>query len=232
MWYNGDYVFYDLLFKTDFDYFVICEYDLAVNTPLTPLAHNIILSNCDFVASQCNQSDDSWEWHSEQKRWDIFERDVITTSKAYVNDIYGCFFPFICISRQAVIWLYSRRIHSAKVRSDHNGDVWPFCETFVPTELARAGFTIANLDQFVSGPVHMTTSDAYSWTAAAKSKNNFIHPVFLNDRLANKLFEHAALLKRMSGIDEVVTLTERLNRCGTETEVALLEAKIMSLQGV
>ena len=110
LWYNGDYVFYSLALNTDFDFFIVCEFDLAMNAiDLRNAVDRMIADGMDAVGSGMGKRSRGWGWHAPQTNWLRAEIAHAQSSEEF-QQVHGVFFPFVMMSRQAALHLYSRRL--------------------------------------------------------------------------------------------------------------------------
>lgn len=228
LWYNGDYPIYDIALSSNFDYFVIVEYDCFVNCDLNSMVDKFIQSGDEFVSPDFREigSSEGWIWEEHQKKSDIID------TGAGSLPVYRCFFPFVFISRTAALHLFARRLVAARARFGQDDAAWPFCESFVPTELMRAGFSCRSLDSYAGPLPYMTLFSAQSWdeVEAGNITTPFVHPVLSGQRLIDKLGFEASEREREGQGDSLEWLEAAASRNFSEYEHEQLSGKISSLQ--
>jgi hypothetical protein len=184
---NGDYPLYYLALNTSHDYFVVCEYDLVFNNiGLRAAVEKMVADGMDCVGYQLSKRSYHWGWAQNQDKWLKAELEQAKSSENY--EIYGMMFPFVFLSRSAALYLYSRRLQITHLlQTGRVAEVWPFCESFVPTELKRAGFRMAALQPYVPAGAFYDWGNLRSWPEADQSTASIIHPVLSGDRFASRL---------------------------------------------
>lgn len=223
LWYNSDYVLSHLMLNTDYDYIIMTEYDLAIkNINLQALAASMAFNGHDLVMSHLKPAEANWHYTARQQEWQNAEYP------GSPSQIFSSFFPFVFISRIAALYLFGRRIQMANLlRHGMSPTIWPYCESFVPTELNRAGFKIADLSQFYPD-LSLTYLEAKSWAEIDATDVCFVHPVHENDSFIAKLCGQA---KWVNGdrIEQAAWLKTQLHRNISSNERALLEKAIQDL---
>ncbi len=224
LWYNGDYVFYSLVLNTDYDFFLVCEYDLAMNAlDLRGVVNQMIADGMDAVGSGLGKRARGWGWHAPQTSWLRAEIAHAKSAEDF-QQVYGVFFPFVIMSRQAALHLYSRRLEMARLwRTGQVAEEWPFCESFTATELHRGGFKVADLKNYVPADrLHMTVDDVQSWQEVEASSALILHPVLDGGRFAKKVYSHGRTAARAAELSEIEWLHRQLDRRMSEDDRAAL----------
>jgi hypothetical protein len=228
LWYNGDYVFYSLALNTDFDFFIVCEYDLAFNAlDLRAVIDRMIADGMDAVGSGLGKRSRGWGWHAPQTKWVQAEIAHAKSAEDF-QQVYGVFFPFVMMSRQAALHLYSRRLEMARLwRSGQVTEEWPFCESFTATELHRGGFKVANLTEYVPADrLHMTVDNVQSWQEVERASALMLHPVLDGARFAKKVHVHGHTAARAADLSEVDWMRQQLSRDMSDEDRAALTSEI------
>jgi hypothetical protein len=228
LWHNGDYILYDLMLRTEHDHVILAEYDLAVNCDLRALAEKAAQSGVDLVIDGFGKRlPEYWIWARDQQAWDRRER-----GDAPPRPLFGSFFPFVFISRRAALWLFARRIANARLRETHpgGGAPWPFCESFVPTELVAAGFAVRSLSELAPAPVQMSDREFHSWSVFDKLAFSFVHPMlsgkpFIDRAAGCALHDHAG-----DSAAQLADLRRARGRTEAPDEIAALDAAIAGLE--
>jgi len=66
IWWNGDYVLYDISLSTDFDYFIVSEYDLYLDFDLRAAVAEIVRSGAEFASLNVQPAHREWAWLASQ----------------------------------------------------------------------------------------------------------------------------------------------------------------------
>jgi hypothetical protein len=183
LWWNLDYLTYRFFSEhQEYDYCITMDYDACINMNIDDLIDQISARKIDFVAHRHIQDMNGWMWMKPHQA-------------TYPGDqIEGRLLCVTVISRAAANFLAHQRQVSAVAYSQGQMPYWPFCEVFMPTELKRAGFVLAELSEF--GDIAQ-----YGWrpayresTAAYSTEGSFVHPVLDDERLLKSLVaEHYPL---------------------------------------
>ena len=177
--YNVDYLYYSFfLAHPDFDYYVFFDYPAVVDTDLDDLIAAAERDAVDFVAEPV--SGPIADWVYAKSHWPLYPPGTLR----------GAALPLAILSKAALAFLLQRRLHLARALAD-GGFVWPFCEAFVPSELARGGFRSVPLSAY--GCV-----ESYAWwppildtALPARRRPGFIHPLLDQPRFIASSLEHA-----------------------------------------
>ena len=182
-WYNADYPLYCAIEAgLDYDYYVMLEYDVAVNCDIEALVARMAEDGVDFVGEPMGRSAEDWMWLPSCR--DAFPAPM----PVHPYTICACVF-----SRRAALHLRSRRLELA--RRYHDGDIraWPISEGFMSTELIHAGFTVRSLSSY--GPVpHLGIWPPYTERqATGMADDAFVHPVLSGQRYLGSLFRNGLM---------------------------------------
>jgi hypothetical protein len=166
LWYNGDYpLYYFFQSHPDYDYYVMIEYDVAINVDIGQMVDHAEREAIGLMA--LTKGEAVSEWPHTASCLDVY--DLAVVKKRLI-----CFSIF---SREAIAALFVRRLALSNAYREGRLQRWPYCEGFIPTELALRGFKIAEISIFGS-------TELYNWqppvveTDLAQLKNYaFIHPV-------------------------------------------------------
>jgi len=181
-WYNADYPL--LAFHAahpGYEFFIMIEFDAVVQRDLDSLAEEALQRRLDLIAFPGGQTIDEWGW--------TFTLDGLWRRDEMRNQL-------LCVSgfseRAAGHLLKARRELAARGELQH----WPFCEGFVPTALAVAGFTLENLGSFGA-------TDCYEWWPPYHERElpdlaaqSFIHPVLIGQRYVTSLLHFPNVAER------------------------------------
>lgn len=229
-WYNSDYPNYHLLYKTDYDYFLVVEYDLFTGMNLAKLCESFIKEGLDYVGPWVSwiDHDGSWIWSGVQKKFDD-ARYLATGTARHAQHNYKSFFPFCFVSRSAALSCLAGRIDDSRLFRQINAVDWPFCESFFPTHLHANGFSIETLGRF--GNISDLVFDVpKSWDEVEKQALDFAHPVFSGLQLVDKIFAYAPAAARIAGLKQVEWLKRQRGRLTTADEIRHFESKMTLLK--
>jgi hypothetical protein len=137
LWFNGDYPLYRFMeIYPDYDQYLQLEYDVAVTMPLAEFAARAKELSADFVGLTKGEPPAEWFWRE-------------SCAEAY--DAASVRHQLICLSlfsSRALRHLWRRRLELSQAYRRGALKAWPFCEGFIPTELALAGMRCVELDAF------------------------------------------------------------------------------------
>lgn len=166
LWFNGDYpLYYFYQQHNDYDYYIMTEYDVIVQRDLDDVVAQLSRDNVDLVGLSNTEAPADWPL-------------THTCLDAYAqDDIRKCLICIAMFSNRAIRRLFDRRLEMSQQWEAGLMQRWPYCEAFVPTEIAAAGFKMAELSKF--GPI-----DRYDWKPAIVETDlptlagqAFAHPV-------------------------------------------------------
>ncbi len=157
IWWNTDYPNY-LAFQRlpEYAHYVFAEYDTCANLDIDALVASVAERGIDMLTQPTRQDKQTWYWTKFHEA--VYDHDEIRGS-------LNCFSVF---SHRAMQMLMERRLADSKEHAAGRMTFWPGNEVFVATEIARAGYRTAALEEF---------GDAtnYEW-----------HPPILEDDLPGK----------------------------------------------
>lgn len=179
LWFNGDYPLYRFFeLYPDFEYYVQLEYDVVVNQPLVGIAAAMARDGVDFVGLTKGEKVSEWFW-------------LDSMLQAY--DLAEIRHQLICLSAfsaPALRHLWSARLKQSKAHQAGRLTAWPFCEGFIPTELARAGFASRELSAFGETGAYDHWPPFLETDAARMGCDDFIHPVLDEKRYIASLHKY------------------------------------------
>jgi hypothetical protein len=181
LWKNGDYALYHAAahLPKPYKFYWLIEYDVYINYADLNAFFSIFHHRTeDFIAPYFGPKPAAWMWSS-QMRW-------------LSEHVYGCFFPLLRISAPALHHCHMARLYyGCKLKElGLRGSSWPHCEAFVPTQLAKSGFSARDINEY--GHVFCDTSWFHARTAEAlrldsliftKPDQRLYHPVYPVDSL-------------------------------------------------
>ena len=208
-WQCGDYILYaaaQLLPK--YDYYWLVEPDLYFTVDITIFFNKFEAFNYDLIAVEYGKRNYNWFWYASMK-------------ELYNDNIAGCLFPFIRISKLAILFCFKKRQEYSELESIKKFD---FSKNRIFKEYANdeafVGSTLKNslnyrcismneispdeLDGFFSTAVPILSSELNE----SYLVNKIIHPVKENNEIIKKKLiilynnEHkrAYFIKRMEQI--------------------------------
>jgi hypothetical protein len=166
LWYNGDYPLYAFYNEQpDYDYYVMVEYDVAVHADLDAMVARAAREGIGFVGLTKGESVATWP-------------HTASCVGAYAaEEVRKRLICFAVFSRDALRSLFEGRLRLSRAYAEGKLDRWPFCEGYIPTELAVRGFNLGELSEFGS-------TDLYDWAPAfaeedlpSLQEHAFVHPV-------------------------------------------------------
>lgn len=166
LWYNGDYPLYHFFEEhPDYDYYVMTEYDVCVNADLDGIIDRAKQEGADLVSLTKGEPVADWV-HAE------------SCHEAYAAEqVEKRLICFAVFSRAAVRQLFAKRRALSQALRQGAIRRWPFCEGFIPTELAAGGARLMELSALGS-------TDHYDWWPPVLEDDlpdlageTFVHPV-------------------------------------------------------
>ncbi len=214
LWFNGDYPLYFFMREQGFyDYYVLLEYDVALNVEVDSLVRRVAADGIDFVGLTKGEPVREWPW-------------LDTCRDAYpLDDIQ---YKLICLSvysARAVRWLAARRLELAAQLRDGAISSWPFCEGFIATEMATAGFATAELADFVDTETYDFWPPYVEADLPEMSDRPLIHPVLDQDRYVGSLLKYKVGLSGYFNVNSM--LHRKLRRLPTPLYVKTLTNSFM-----
>ena len=165
LWFNGDYPLYYFYARHGaYDYYVMTEYDVGVQRNLDDVVDQVAGTGTDLVSVPSEEPLEPWL--------------ARTCRDAYApEEVRQCLICISVYSNRAIRRLYDRRLEMSGQQQAGQMPHWPYCEAFIPTEVARAGYKATDLSAF--GPI-----SRYKWSPAVieadlpiLSQEAFVHPV-------------------------------------------------------
>lgn len=184
LWYNADYPLYRLRSAyPDARYYIMVEFDVAINIALCKLETEIFDKGIDLVVSDLREVGPDWPWFK--------------TVNRYFDKVFQAFIPFILISGRAIDEFLKIRQHIAmKNKSIVSEDDWPFCEAFIGSAFSNIShFAFARLSEFAELPVFNAGPPLSVATPLSDRPNTLVHPVLAGDRLIKKLLMRPFVLE-------------------------------------
>jgi hypothetical protein len=136
VWYNLD-IATAALFAAHpgYAYCVAMDYDVCLNLDLGRLMQRVQNEGLDFVGHS-HPDIDAWSWAPPHR------------ARYPGGELRGALVAVTIMSRRAASFLLARRRIDALEYAQGKTAFWPFCEAFMPSELARAGFRCGELGDY------------------------------------------------------------------------------------
>jgi hypothetical protein len=166
LWYNGDYPLY-YFFNThrDYRYYVMIEYDVAINGNIDGMVDHADRHGIGLMA--LTKGEAVVEWPHTESCLDVYD----------LGDVKKRLICFSIFSREAVEALFERRLALSRLYSEGRLQRWPFCEGFIPTELAHRGFKLAEISIFGSTELYDWQPPIVETDLTRLRHHAFVHPV-------------------------------------------------------
>ena len=137
VWWNADYplYYYASLFP-DYDYYILCEYDVVINCDFEQLILSLHSGEKDIVAITSRSPLEECVYIRSAEGVYLYE------------NIKKTYFPFAIFSKKSVAFLYNKRLSLTKKYREKKIQNWPHCELFVGTEAAASNLQVAQLTEY------------------------------------------------------------------------------------
>ena len=139
LWYMGDYALYcSYLQIPHYDHYLMIEYDVHFDCNASMFCSYLVsilesyIDRFDMIGIELFQRDGVWDNYAE--------------ARLQFEKVFGAFFPFVLMSRRAIDFLLAERRKST-ARSEEQ----LFCESWVPSMLAKNNYRIADLNEIIPG---------------------------------------------------------------------------------
>ncbi len=179
LWFNGDYPLYRFQeLHPDYDYYVQLEYDVLIHQPIAALVARLQADQVDFVGLTKGDTGERWFWRG-------------TMMSAYEGA--GIRNQLICLcvfSGPALRHLWQARLAQSPLWQDGTLSAWPFCEGFIPTELASAGFRLRELSDYGTTGAYDHWPPFLEADAPGLAREDFVHPVLDEPRFIASLHKY------------------------------------------
>ena len=213
LWYNGDYPLYFFYHHyPNYKYYVMIEYDVAVHEDIDPMIAHVAREGIGFVGLTKGES--VAEWPFTASCLDVYA----------LADIKKSLICLAIFSRDAVRALFEQRLSLSREFREGRLERWPYCEGFIPTELALRGFKLAELSDLGS-------TDLYDWRPAFAEtdlaelrQHTFVHPVLDPHRYVQATLRSA--WSTTDALDPRSDLMRRLRRVPLSVNGAPLAAAL------
>ncbi|WP_152047141.1 hypothetical protein [Aureimonas psammosilenae] len=178
-WYNIDYPLY-MFAKAygGYDYYVVVEYDVGIEGSIDRIVEDMARSGYDSIGYDSGQPMKQWGYR--KSAVDFYEAHEMR------KELY-CFSVF---SARALAFLYARRVEMGRLVAERPEMKWPHCEIFIPTELAKNGFSLVDLSRY-------GRTDRYDFQPAVleddvhpTGTDRFLHPVLDRERSLQNIIKY------------------------------------------
>ncbi len=179
LWFNGDYPLYRFAeLHPDYDIYVQLEYDVLIHQPIAALAARMQEKGVDYVGLTKGEPVDEWFWRG-------------TMAQAYPAPAVRKHLICLCaFSAAALRHLWQARLAHAEAWRAGTLTVWPFCEGFIPTELATAGFALGELSDFGGTQTYDHWPPYLEADVPVLADQTFVHPVLDEARFIASLHKY------------------------------------------
>jgi hypothetical protein len=177
-WYNADYpLYYFRHLRPEYETIVTVEYDAVPNVDIDELVRRFRAENLDLVGRTItNKTPETYWWTSTMLRF--YRIDQVRPYQICAT----------IMSTRAIDHLATtRKRHAAAGVTDVRD--WPIGETFVGTELAHAGFRMADLSDFGKLTRYDWWPPIHERELSRCIDEVFVHPVLSGRRYVKSLFK-------------------------------------------
>jgi hypothetical protein len=177
-WYNADYpLYYFRHLRPEYETIVTVEYDAVPNVDIDDLVRRFRAENLDLVGRTiANKTPNTYWWTSTMLHF--YSIDQVRPYQICAT----------IMSARAIDHLAAtRKRHAASGVSDVRN--WPIGETYVGTELAAAGFRLAELSDFGKLTRYDWWPPIHERELSGCAEEVFVHPVLSGRRYVKSLFK-------------------------------------------
>lgn len=214
-WYNADYpLYYFRHLRPEYETIVTVEYDAVPNVDIDQLVRRFRVEKLDMVGRTItNKTPDTYWWTSSMLHF--YRMDQVRPYQICAT----------IMSTRAIDHLAAtRKLHAASGVTDVRH--WPIGETFVGTELAAAGFRMADLSDFGKLTRYDWWPPIHERELSRCTGEVFVHPVLSGRRYVKSLFKssfRSGMIVSAKLIAGAVTRASRRSARTTLREVTLEE---------
>ncbi len=179
LWFNGDYPLYRFLqLYPDYDYVLQLEYDVQVGRPLIELVQRASAERVDYVGLTKGEPVPEWFW-------------LDSMVQAYAaSDVRHQLICLSLFSAAALHHLWQVRLEHAAAWRAGTLTAWPFCEGFIPTQLAAGGFACRELSDFGSTNAYDHWPPFLEGDKDSVAGEDFVHPVLDEKRFVASMHKY------------------------------------------
>ncbi len=179
LWFNGDYPLYRFQeLHPDYDYYVQLEYDVLINQPVAALVARLQAGHVDFLGLTKGETGAQWFWRNTM---------AAAYAPAETRNQLICLCAF---SGPALRHLGQARLAQSAAWRDGKLAAWPFCEGFIPTELARAGFHLSELSDYGTTHAYDHWPPFLEADVSSLAQEDFVHPVLDEPRFISSMHKY------------------------------------------
>lgn len=128
LWYNGDYILYDVAARKSFDYVVLVENDTVVVGDIDNLIDRLLSENVSYAVKNYGVRGRNYMWREQVCDW--------MAAEGWSGPYYGGLFPLVFASRAVVDGLLHARLAMARKLAG-KPEAWLHCEPFAATWVSR-----------------------------------------------------------------------------------------------
>jgi hypothetical protein len=187
LWQCGDFPFYFALREVgDYEYYIMLEFDVHLLSGSASFAASLVrklehaaVGGIDMLGLGLDKSGTGWMW---------FE-----AARASYKDVWCMYYPFVVLSRRAVMYMYSQRQLEA-IGQPNAADIM-HCEAFTASSLQAGGFNCFDLNDFMPGaysrPLMSLPGGGYMGQEFDVPNGlQMVHPVYTPRSYLERLIRH------------------------------------------
>jgi hypothetical protein len=179
LWFNGDYPLYGFMqLCPGYERYLQLEYDVVVNIDLAALLARLRADEVDFLGLSKGEPASQWYWLP--SCMDLYRP----------GDLRHQLICFSVFSAAALRHLWRRRLEHTTLHRNGTITAWPMCEGFIATELATAGFRVAELSQYGDTQAYDHWPPYLEADLPALQGHDFIHPLLDEDRFVASMMKY------------------------------------------
>ena len=219
-WRCGDYGFYAVCETLPrYDYYWLIEGDVYFNCDPADFFRRHEGCGSDFLSANLRPRDAEWFWHA--------------AMQLYRQDVYGCSYALVRLSRRAAEFLLERRqrLTEEHIRERRRARLWPNDEAFTATELLNNGYRCDELGE-IGNPVNVGGQGTfgvilpYNRLRLRGYDGRIYHSVYSGRRLFEKAKAYA---ERMPGESFGQVLSQVQIECGPQEAADLVKVRDAAL---
>jgi hypothetical protein len=180
LWFNGDYACIFLRQALpDYDFYIVTESDVAVNTSLEPIVRHAAAQAIDGVMHWIQPADPGWYWYAQALAQD--------------DPWQACLFVGIFSGRAIDLMLRERQALAVRFAAGETG-LWPIVESFIPTAMRAAGMTLSEIRDFADTSLLEYRPFKSPRDPAALRPGSLVHPVSGGEDLVRRFLSETPVL--------------------------------------
>lgn len=176
-WYNADYpLYYFRHLRPEYDVVVAMEYDAVPNVDLDDIVRRFRAEGLDIIGRTIDKAPEAYWWSNTMLRF--YRAEQIRPYQICAAVVSGRAIDHLAATRKR---------HAASGVADARH--WPIGESFVGTELAAAGFRLAELSDFGKLTRYDWWPPVHERELPHCTDEVFVHPVLTGRRYLKSLFK-------------------------------------------